>query len=84
MIDSERTTMMMKNTENERNNANAFYGRALLSVGELAGILGIRPQTIYNKMSQGLFPIKHKKIGKLVKFDSRELNKYLDSLPDFR
>ncbi len=59
-------------------------GRMLLSVPELAGILGLRPQTIYNKISQGLFPIKHKKIGKLVRFDSRELDKFLDSLPDYR
>ncbi len=58
--------------------------RILLSVAELAGILSIRPQTIYNKMSQGLFPIKHKKIGKLVRFDRRELDKFLDSLPDYR
>lgn len=72
----------MRNDSDQRNNMPA--GRALLSVAELAAVLGIRPQTIYNKMSMGLFPIKHKKSGKLVKFDSRELNKYLDSLKDYR
>jgi excisionase family DNA binding protein len=74
----------MKNTATEKFDGNLASGRALLSVEELANILGIRPQTIYNKMSQGLFPIKHKKIGRLVRFDRRELDKYLDSLPDYR
>lgn len=58
--------------------------RGLLSVNELAEILGLSPQTIRNKMSQGLFPIKHKKIGRLVRFDSRELEKYLRGLPNYQ
>jgi excisionase family DNA binding protein len=74
----------MKNTATEKFDGNLASGRTLLSVEELANILGIRPQTIYNKMSQGLFPIKHKKIGRLVRFDRRELDRYLDSLPDYR
>ena len=73
---------MIRKGNKEKDNLRS--DRILLSVVELACILGIRPQTIYNKMSQGLFPIKHKKIGKLVRFDSRELDKYLDSLPDYR
>jgi predicted DNA-binding transcriptional regulator AlpA len=58
--------------------------RKLLSVAELSDFIGLRPQTIYNKMSQGLFPIKHKKIGRLVKFDIKDINKYLSSLPGFQ
>jgi predicted DNA-binding transcriptional regulator AlpA len=78
------TTPIMKKFAPGQNSANDTTGRSLLTVVELAGILSIRPQTIYNKMSQGLFPIKHKKIGRLVRFDSRELDRYLDSLPDHR
>jgi predicted DNA-binding transcriptional regulator AlpA len=55
--------------------------RKLLSVAELSDFIGLRPQTIYNKMSQGLFPIKHKKMGRLVKFDIKDINRYLSSLP---
>jgi len=66
-----------------RNNKGPSYHTRLLSVGEVAALMGLRPQTVYNKMSQGLFPVKHKKIGRLVRFDWREVEKYLDSLPDY-
>jgi len=57
--------------------------KRLLSVEETAEYLGISPRTIYNSVapkSQRPFPIKHKKIGKLVKFDIRDLDQYIDSL----
>ena len=58
--------------------------RKLLSVEEVGEVLGIKPQTIYNKMSRGLFPIKHKRLGRLIRFDLIEVDKYLKSLPDYR
>jgi excisionase family DNA binding protein len=60
------------------------YPKRLLTVAELAYALGLRPQTVYNKMSQGLFPIKHKKLGRLVRFEVKELERYLAGLPDQR
>ena len=57
--------------------------RRLLSVEELAEYLGISPRTIYNgvaRKSKKRFPIKPKRIGKLVKFDRREVDRYIDSL----
>ena len=60
------------------------YPKRLLTVSEVAYALGLRPQTVYNKMSQGLFPIKYKKLGRLVRFEVKELERYLAGLPDQR
>jgi excisionase family DNA binding protein len=58
--------------------------RKLLSVTEVAKRFGLAKKTVYNQLSQGLFPVKHKKIGRLVKFDSIEVEKFIESLPDFQ
>jgi excisionase family DNA binding protein len=57
--------------------------RRLLSVEELAQYLGISPRTIYNQLGRKAkkrFPIKPKRIGRLVKFDLNEVDRYIDSL----
>jgi excisionase family DNA binding protein len=57
--------------------------RRLLSVEELAEYLGISPRTIYNQLGRKAkkrFPIKPKRIGRLVKFDLNEVDRYIDSL----
>jgi len=57
--------------------------KRLLSVKETARFLGISPRTIYNgihRKSKKKFPVKPKRIGKLVKFDIRELESYIESL----
>ncbi|NIM97843.1 MAG: AlpA family phage regulatory protein [candidate division Zixibacteria bacterium] len=65
-----------------RRNKQEVSEKRLLSVAELGHIIGIKPRTIYNKMGLKVFPIKHKKIGRLVRFDIKDVDKYLDSLPD--
>lgn len=58
-------------------------GRRLLSVEETAIYLGLSPRTIYNavaRKSKKPFPVKPKRIGKLVKFDIRDLERYVESL----
>lgn len=58
-------------------------GRRLLSVEETAAYLGISPRTIYNKIgrkAKNKFPVKPKRIGKLVKFDLRDLDAFIESL----
>lgn len=55
--------------------------KRLLSVSELADYLGLSPQTIYNKLSAGTFPIKTKRLGRLLKWDIRDVDRYLDKLP---
>ena len=57
--------------------------KRLFSVDETAQYLGLSPRTIYNQIgprSKKKFPIKPKRIGKLVKFDLKALEKYVDSL----
>ena len=56
--------------------------KRFLSVQETAQYLGISPKTIYNQISSGSvypLPLKPKRIGRRVRFDINDLNKYLDS-----
>ncbi len=58
-------------------------GKRLFTVEETAYYLGLAPRTIYNAVapkSKNPFPVKPKRIGKLVRFDLRDLDKYVDSL----
>ena len=57
--------------------------KRLLSVEETAEYLGVSPRTIYNQIGRKAkrkFPVKPKRINKMVKFDIRDLNAYIDSL----
>jgi predicted DNA-binding transcriptional regulator AlpA len=57
--------------------------KRLLSIEETAAFLGISPRSIYNGVapkSKHPFPIKAKRIGKLVKFDIRDLEAYIAEL----
>lgn len=57
--------------------------KRLLSVEETATYLGISPRTIYNQVgpkAKNPFPVKCKRVGKLVKFDVYDLNKYIESI----
>jgi predicted DNA-binding transcriptional regulator AlpA len=58
-------------------------GKRLIDVNTLAEILDMSPRTIRNGVapkSKRPFPIKAKRIGKLVKFDVRDVDAYLESL----
>jgi len=58
--------------------------KRFLSVEETAEYLGLSPRTIYNgltKKTKKPFPVKHKKLGKLIKFEIQDLDDYLDKLP---
>lgn len=57
--------------------------KRLLSVQEAARYLSLSPRTLYNAVapkSKLPFPVKPKRIGKLVRFDIRDLDRYVDSL----
>jgi excisionase family DNA binding protein len=57
--------------------------KRLLSIKEAAVYLGLCPRTIYNAVAPKAkvpFPVKPKRIGKLVRFDIRDLDRYVDSL----
>ena len=53
----------------------------MISIKELALYLGLSPQTIYNQLAAGTFPIKTKRLGRLLKWDIRDVDRYLDRLP---
>ena len=58
-------------------------GRRLLTVQETATYLGLSPRTIYNAItprSKNPFPVKAKRIGKAVRFDIEDLDRYIKSL----
>jgi len=60
-----------------------IHNKRLLSVKETAVYLGISERTIYNQIhrrAKKKFPVKPKRIGKLVKFDVRDLERYVESL----
>jgi len=66
--------MMEKKNENMKR---------LFSVEEAADFLGLSARTIYNGIapkSKNPFPVKVKRIGKLCKFDIRDLEKFVASL----
>lgn len=57
--------------------------KRLLSVAQAAHYLSLSPRTLYNGVapkSKVPFPVKPKRIGKLVRFDIRDLDRYVDSL----
>jgi predicted DNA-binding transcriptional regulator AlpA len=56
----------------------------LLSAKELSEYLGISPQTIYNKVNRGNFPIPFKKIFGLLKWEKRDVEEFLDKLTSQR
>ncbi len=52
----------------------------LLTVKETAELFGMSERTLYNQIcpkAKQQFPIKPKRIGKLVRFDSRDIEKFL-------
>ncbi len=60
--------------------AYAVSEKRLIGVKELSIYIGLRPQTIYNMVCTGRFPIKHKRFGRLLKWDLRDVDSYVDSL----
>jgi excisionase family DNA binding protein len=61
----------------------SHQGKRLLTVEQTAIYLGLSPRTIYNAVapkSKAPFPVKPKRIGKLVRFDIKDLDRYVDSL----
>ena len=53
--------------------------RRLIDINELSEYLGMAAGTLYNWVSQGRIP--YKKLGHLTKFDLREIDEWVDSLP---
>ncbi len=54
--------------------------RRLLKINEVAEILRLRPQTIRNQLSKKIFPIPPVKIGRRLRWDERDVLKYIETL----
>jgi len=54
--------------------------KRLLGVRELSEYVGLSPQTIYNKINRGKFPIPYKKVFGLLKWEMEEVNDFLNKL----
>ena len=52
--------------------------RRLLGVKELSEYIGVSPQTIYNKINRGDFPIPYRKVFGLLKWEKQEVNDFLN------
>ena len=57
-----------------------FKGKLLITVEELSKALNISVHSIYNQISAGTFPIPVKRVGRLVRFDVRDVEEYLASI----
>ena len=54
--------------------------KRFLGVKELSEYIGVSTQTIYNKVNRGNFPIPHKKIFGLLKWEKKDVDEFLDGL----
>lgn len=55
--------------------------RRMMDIQDLSAYRGLSRQTIYNRLAAGTFPIKTKRIGRRLKWDRRDVERYLDQLP---
>ncbi len=53
--------------------------RRLLTIPELAKFLGISEKMIRARLQAGNFPIRHKKIGSLIRFPSSDIWAHLNT-----
>lgn len=58
--------------------------RRLLGVKELSEYIGVSPQTIYNRINRGKFPIPYKKVFGLLKWEKKDVDEFLDKLNPHR
>jgi predicted DNA-binding transcriptional regulator AlpA len=69
-----------KDSQGDKQMGYAVAGKRLIGVKELSTYIGLKPQTIYNMVCTGRFPIRHKRLGRLLKWDVRDVDSYVDSL----
>ena len=54
--------------------------KRMMDIKELSSYIGLKPQTIRNQISMGTFQIPTKKLGRLLKWDRRDVDGFLDKL----
>ena len=66
----------------DKNISQTEVTKRLLTINETAKYLGISPRTIYNgisRKSKVKFPISPKRVGRAVRFDLKDLNRFIES-----
>ena len=58
-----------------------FHDKRLMSVQELAQYLGMSHWTVRAKIRNDEFPFKARRLGRFLKFDIQEVDRYINSLP---
>lgn len=53
----------------------------MFGIKELSACLGMAPQTIYNQLAAGTFPVKTKRIGRLLRWDRKEVDRIWTDCP---
>lgn len=64
--------------------SNEIVKKRLFRVPEAAAYLGLAPRTLYNGIapkSKQPFPVRFKKQGKVILFEKKDLDEYVDSIP---
>lgn len=54
--------------------------KRMMDIKELSSYIGLKPQTIRNQISMGTFQIPTKKLGRLLKWDRRDVDGFLAKL----
>ena len=83
---------MSRNSKIARNNdgvqlfvchqANEAILPRMLNIKQCAWYMGLAEKTVRNKLSDGTFPVRPKSHCAKVLFDIRDIDRYLDSLPN--
>jgi predicted DNA-binding transcriptional regulator AlpA len=55
--------------------------RCLIDIKELSQRLCLSQGTIYNGLSKGTFPLRPKRFTRKLVWDSRDVDKFIESLP---
>jgi len=58
-----------------------FQDKRLMSVQDLAQYLGMSHWTVRAKIRNDEFPFKPRRLGRFLKFDIQEVDRYINSLP---
>ena len=83
VVISKMSSIAMLRAREVRMELPPMFKTRLLSVEELSQLLGISPRTIYNgvhRRAKKPFPIKPKRIGRSIKFDVRDVERFIESL----
>jgi len=72
------TTLLWKGEEKMKDQ---FKDKLLLTVQELAHYLGMSHWTVRAKVRNDEFPFKPRRLGKFLRFDIHEVDRYITSLP---